>query len=442
MVTVPRILIAAPASGSGKTLITCGLMKVLKEDGLSVRGMKCGPDFIDPLFHEKVLGVKSRNIDGFLMRREQMKAALYRHGRDADITVLEGVMGYYDGIGGSTVALSTYETAAVTRTPVLLVADCAGCGVSIVPVIRGLKAYRSDAGIAGVILNNVSDGLAEKLAEVILEETDLPVVGHLPKDPALAVESRHLGLVLPGEIADLEKKLSVLAEKIQARFDLQKILEIAGNAPELRAAQETKPEPAAAGIQVSGERIAIAADEAFCFLYEDNEDWLREHGAEIVYFSPLHDAHLPEKISRIIPPGGYPELYCRELSENVSMREEIMTAHEAGIPIMAECGGFLYLHKTLKDMDGNVWPMAGLLDAEAYYAGKTGRFGYITLRDAETGCEMRAHEFHAYESTDPGSAFTAVKPGSGRSWQCIHKINGGLWGFPHIYYPSWNFSDQ
>ena len=436
MVNIPRIILAAPASGSGKTMITCGLMKAFRDRGLTVRGMKCGPDFIDPLFHAKILGIKSRNIDGFLMNRGQMRAALYRHGKDADITVMEGVMGYYDGIGGSSVALSTYETAAVTRTPVLLVVDCSGCGVSIVPMIRGLKDYRSDAGIAGVILNNISDGLAKKLAEVIFEETDLPVVGSLPKDPALAVGSRHLGLVLPDEIRDIEEKLAKLAARIAERFDLDKILEIAGKAPAVRPAGECPDGTAAGQKETPPKRIAIAADEAFCFMYDDNEDVLREAGAEIVHFSPLHDAHLPENISGIIFPGGYPELYCKALSENVSMRAEIKQAHASGIPVMAECGGFLYLHNSLKDMDGTVWPMAGLLDAEAYYAGKTGRFGYITVTEREAGWEMRAHEFHAYESTDPGSACTAVKPGSGRSWECMHKVNGGLWGFPHLYYPS------
>ena len=429
----PRIIIAAPASGSGKTMLTCGLMKAFRDRGLAVHGMKCGPDFIDPLFHAKILGVKSRNIDGFLMNREQMRATLYRHGKDADITVMEGVMGYYDGIGGSSVALSTYETAAVTRTPVLLVVDCSGCGVSIVPMIRGLKDYRSDAGIAGVILNNISDGLAEKLAEVILEETDLPVVGSLPKDPALAVGSRHLGLVLPDEIKDIEEKLAGLAGRIAEYFDLDKILEIAGKAPEVRECSSG----IAAGLEdAPAKRIADAADEAFCFMYDDNEDALREAGAEIVHFSPLHDEHLPENISGIILPGGYPELYCKALSENVSMRAEIKQAHASGMPLMAECGGFLYLHDSLKDMDGTVWPLVGLLDAEAYYAGKTGRFGYITVMDKETGREVRAHEFHAYESTDPGSACMAVKPVSGRNWKCMHKVNGGLWGFPHLYYPS------
>ena len=471
MTAVPRILITAPKSGSGKTLTACGIMRALKRKGMDVRGMKCGPDYIDPMFHRKALGVSSRNLDGFFMGRQRMNRILAKHGGGADLTVIEGAMGYYDGLGGTSVALSAYETAFVTHTPVLLTVDAGGCGASIVPLIRGLKAYRSDAGIAGVILNNVSDSFSDRLSELILEETDLPVLGNLPHDPAFEIKSRHLGLVMPDEMDDIGERLDRLADHVLQRFDLDRIIRIAQSAPDPAAGYaETSPETEESfgkrEDQEQGDRmgdvrkqeertrrdriqedrkpenpmqkvgIAVASDEAFCFLYEDNVDYLKEQGAKIRFFSPLRDEKLPEGTQGILLPGGYPEICCRKLYENESMRREIKAAAEAGVPIMAECGGFLYLHRNIRDQEGKAWPMAGVLDADAYYAGRSGRFGYISLKDQRTGMEMRAHEFHAYESEDPGEDLTAEKPAGGKTWKCMHKINGGMWGFPHIYYPS------
>lgn len=511
-----RILIAAPKSGSGKTLITCGIMKALKDKGLSVHGMKCGPDFIDPMFHEKVLGVPSRNLDGFLMEPRQMRQAVRQHGTGADITVIEGVMGYYDGIGAVSDACSTYETAAITRTPVILVVDARGSGLSVVPLIRGIAQYRAGepknagdgqmavlsektdsygrlfartSGIAGVILNQVPDSLSERLAEMILRETGIPVLGNLAPNPVFSIGSRHLGLILPDELADLKERLDALACAVKARFDLDRILGIAKTAG---AAEVTEPSVFAGSSGVSefagfpentdislekrapsqseqrtGDscrhvRIAVAKDEAFCFLYQDNLKILRDLGAEIVFFSPLKDAALPEGTAGLLLPGGYPELFAEELSANVTMRRAVREAAASGMPVMAECGGFLYMHRAIRDREGTSFPMAGVLQEEAYYAGKTGRFGYITVIDSETGVRIRAHEYHAWESTAPGSDCLAVKPGpvgsganpdsgatsasgghpvrydemGGKRWRCIHKRNGGIWGFPHLYYPS------
>ena len=439
----PRLLVAAPRSGSGKTLVTCGLMRAFQERGLRARGMKCGPDFIDPMFHEKTLGVRSRNLDGFLMSGEQMAQALVTHSRGADLTVIEGVMGFYDGSGAVTTACSSYETAARTRTPVLLVVDAAGASVSVASVIRGIRDYRADSGIAGVVLNRISLKTAAGLAPLIEKETGLPVVGVLERKPEFAIGSRHLGLMMPHEIGGIEKKLEDLAAYVAGHFDLDRILEIAKGAPGLDVEKaERAPEfverSGAAPDSGEGERvrIAVACDEAFCFLYEDNIRLLEEMGAEITYFSPLHDAKLPRGTKGLILPGGYPELYAGQLSGNETMRSSIRTAADDGLPIMAECGGFLYLHRELMDQEGRTWPMTGVLDAEAWYAGRTGRFGYIELRDAEDSLRIRAHEFHAFESSDPGEAFAAVKPVGGQSWRCMHEVNGGLVGFPHLYYPS------
>ncbi|MBQ6385300.1 MAG: cobyrinate a,c-diamide synthase [Lachnospiraceae bacterium] len=435
MTAVSRILIAAPKSGSGKTLVSIGLMKALADRGLRVRGVKCGPDFIDPMFHERVLGIRSRNIDGFLMSRAQMEETLIRHGADADVTVAEGVMGYYDGIGGISASCSTYETASLTRTPVLLVIDAAGSGLSTVPVIRGISTYRRDAGIAGVILNRAAESLVRPLSEIIEKETGIPVVGSLPRNPAFDIESRHLGLIMPDEVADLAERLSLLAGCVRECFDLERIIRIAAEAPPL-GGEDNKESAGEALPELPPVRLAVARDEAFCFMYDGNLELLRELGAEIVFFSPVHDPKLPDGTGGLILPGGYPELFAEQLSGNAAMRKEVRAALLSGMPAMAECGGFLYLHRSLTDREGRSYPMAGALDAEAFYAGRTGRFGYITVTARDGGPSVRAHEYHAYESSDPGSDCCAVKPGSGRTWMCIHRKNGGLWGFPHLYYPS------
>lgn len=434
---LPRILIAAPRSGSGKTLTACGLMKAMKDRGLSVRGMKCGPDYIDPMFHETALGIKSRNLDSFLMGGDQLAPALAGHSRGADITVIEGVMGYYDGIGAVTTGSSSYETACLTHTPVLLVMDAEGASVSLIPMIRGICEYRRDSGIAGIILNHISGKMTERLSGLIEKETGIPVVGSLEKRPEFAIKSRHLGLMMPGEIKDLKERLELLSACVEESFHLDRILEIAEGAPELpETFLSNESSSDTEGWESGPVRIALARDEAFCFLYEDNEAILKRMGAEIIPFSPLHGTALPEGCAGLILPGGYPELYAGELSRNESMRASIRGFAEDRMPIMAECGGFLYLHRELRDREGNCFPMAGVLDAEAWYAGRSGRFGYITLTDPEGNRALRAHEFHAYESSDPGAAMTAVKPYGGRSWRCMHLRNGGMWGFPHLYYPS------
>ena len=431
----PRLLFAAPAAGSGKTTIVCGLLRALKNRGKAVRAFKCGPDFIDPLFHEKVVGVPSGTLDLFFSGEDQLKRLFCRHADGADLCLIEGVMGYYDGLGAATDRASSYAVARALDAPVVLIVDSRGQSLSALATVEGFLRFRPDSRIRGVLFNRMSEGVYAALKPEV-ENLGLRPLGYLPKAPELMIESRHLGLVTPGEIADLGQKLDKLAALLEETVDMEGLLALAAEAPTLDAppAPVVPPMPKA--------KIAVARDEAFCFLYQDNLDLLRDYGAEISFFSPLHDTALPEGAQGLMLPGGYPELYARALSENEPMHRAIASAIQKGMPCLAECGGFLYLHRALEDMDGDYYPMVGVLDARAYRTKKLGRFGYIVLTaKADTaflpeGETVQGHEFHYYESEDCGSALRAQKPTGSRGWDCGHNRGDLLMGFPHLYYPS------
>lgn len=430
---IPRFLIAAPASGSGKTLITCGILQALKNRGLRVASYKCGPDYIDPMFHEKVIGAKSRNLDTFFADEDTVRFLMAENSADCDISVVEGVMGYYDGLAGISEQASAYDVAVKTDTPVIFLLNGKGMSLSMIPFIQGFLNYKKDSRIRGVILNQVSPMLYPRLKEMIEAQCHIRVYGYVPVLKDCILESRHLGLVLPGEIADIREKLTILAGQLQKTLELEELLKLADTAPSLTY----KNEECRFHTEIPV-RIAVARDEAFCFYYEDNLALLRKMGAELVPFSPIHDRKLPERIDGLIINGGYPELYARQLSENVTMRESIAEAISSGMPYLAECGGFMYLHEKMEDMENQFWPMAGVIEGKAYRTPKLGRFGYITL---EGGCcfgqdvgSIPAHEFHYFDSENCGEAFHAKKPLSARKWKCMHSTMTGLAGFPHLYF--------
>ncbi len=441
-----RIMIAAPASGSGKTLITCGLLGLLKKKGFTVGSFKCGPDFIDPMFHTKVIGTKSRNLDPFFTDADTTRMLLAKNGADCDIAVMEGVMGYFDGMGLNDSRAGASDLAGITDTPVLLIINAKGCSRSILPAIKGFLDFQDKPCIKGVILNRISPMLYPRMKEMIESELDTKVVGYVPVLEDCILESRHLGLMMPDEIADLHEKLDRLSSELEKFLDLDAILELAGAAPELPDASSvfgkdpSRPEDGAlrSEIQKAGIRIGVARDEAFCFMYEDNLSLLREMGAELVEFSPVHDSELPENLDALMFHGGYPELYTKELSENVSMRNAVRDALNDRMICMAECGGFLYLHETVEDIQGNPWPMVGIIPGRAFYTGKLQRFGYITLRGGtvfgqDIG-DIRSHEFHYYDSDHNGDAFLAQKPAAKRNWRCVNSGDTLFCGFPHLYY--------
>lgn len=433
---LPRIMIAAPGSGSGKTMMTCAILKALKESGYYPVSSKCGPDYIDPMFHEAVLGIPSNNLDLYFCGDEMTRSLLSDHAADADIAVLEGVMGYYDGRSMDSSKGSSYETAKVTQTPVLLVARCRGMALSLAAVLKGIIEFKKDSNIAGILLNGVSPKLYLRLKEMLETELNIPVVGYLPYLLELSVESRHLGLVTPEETSNLKEQMELLGAKAKETIDLGKILKIAETAPDLCASK--LKEGSSSGGKRS--RIAVARDRAFGFYYADNLKFLGRSGCELVFFSPLSDQGLPKGTDGIYIGGGYPELYAKELSQNERMRREIGKLLELGTPCIAECGGFMYLHDLLEGEDGSSYPMCGVIEGTAFRTDHLVHFGYASLTSKEdqtfqnAGECLKAHEFHYWDSTNPGRSYHAVKPDGRRDWECVH-VRGNLFaGYPHMHF--------
>lgn len=447
----PRIMLAAPKSGSGKTLLTCGLLEVLRRRGLNPIACKCGPDYIDPMFHRYVLGIPGRNLDSFFLPAEGVRKVLVDAVREeqAGIAVLEGVMGYYDGLGGTETSASSWEIAEITDTPAILVLDCKGASLSAAAMASGFLHFREKSHIAGVILNRVSSMYYERLAAAVEEASGLPVLGYLPESEEYRMESRHLGLFLPGEIDRLRERIGRLADQMEKSIAVEQVLEVAGMLPlrienkekekaenESMEAESIAKFPACQEQKVTSRvRIGVARDEAFCFYYQENFRLLEQMGAELVYFSPLRDKKIPDRVDGLLFGGGYPENYARELAKNAAMRESIRRSIAAGMPFLAECGGFLYLHRTLEGSDGKHWEMAGVYPFDAYRTNRLRRFGYVRLLTS-SGQEIHGHEFHYWESEDPGTDWEAVKPTGNRSWRCIHEKGGQIGGFPHLYYAS------
>ncbi len=430
----PRVLFAAPASGSGKTTIVCGVLRALKNRGKSVSAFKCGPDYIDPLFHERVVGVKSGTLDLFFSGEEQLRRLYAQNAKGADCAAIEGVMGYYDGLSAASDEASTYAVAKALKTPVVLIIDSRGQSLSALAVLKGFLDFRPDSGVSGVIFNRMSESVYRALKPEV-GKTGVVPIGYVPKSDALTIESRHLGLVTPDGVKDLSEKLDALAALLESTLDFDALERIMQSAPELDAPEAPKTSDMPKTV------IAVAKDDAFCFLYRDNLALLRRYNAELKFFSPLSDTRLPEGTKGIYLPGGYPELYAKRLSGNAGMREAIRTAIASGMPCLAECGGFLYLHDTLSDMNGNAYPMCGVIKANAYRTDKLSRFGYVTLSaNADSAFfdaaeSIKAHEFHYFESEDCGAAFTAAKP-NGRQWTCMHAQGNLLAGFPHLFFES------
>ena len=372
-IRIPRILIAAPGSGSGKTLLTCALLRLFQRKGIRAAAFKCGPDFIDPMFHKKVLGTPSRNLDLYLAGEEGVRRSFAAGCEGAQIAVIEGVMGYFDGTGASGMEGSSYHLASVLQTPVLLAADVRGMSRSAAALIKGFTDYGEQKMIRGAFLNRVSPAMANRISGWLESEAGIPVLGSFPTDDALRIESRHLGLVEPDEVPDLLQKIDHAADLLEQTLNLELLLEIAKGAPVLRvekerlnksvtAAESAREDSAAvsaredAAAKASPVTIAVAEDEAFSFYYEDNLELLEELGAEIVSFSPLHDTSLPEADGLLIG-GGYPELRAQELAANTFMVSSIRRAAEQGMPILAECGGFQYLQEELVDAEGTAYKL-------------------------------------------------------------------------------------
>ena len=440
-----RIMIAAPQSGSGKTLITCALLQALKEKNYYLESFKCGPDYIDPMFHKTVLGISSRNLDPFFTE-DSITRMLLAKGQDSrDLAVIEGVMGLYDGLGGIREEASSYALAKATNTPIILTVNARGMGRSLLALLSGFLQYDTAHLIKGVILNQTPSSFASVLSKEIEETFHIPVVASFPVRDDVRIESRHLGLVMPYELEDIQSRLKIASQVLCENANIEQILEIAKSAPQLEydVKRDIKQKLTEKTI-----RIGVARDEAFCFYYEDNLDLLKSLGAKLIFFSPLHDDTLPKDLDGILFGGGYPELYLKELEENESMRNSVKSAIENKMPSLAECGGFMYLHDTIFDSEKKPYKMAGVIHACCMKKERLVRFGYLTLNSKtdsflKKGETIRGHEFHYYDSEDNGECAIAKKPVGTRSWECVHAGSDHWWGFAHLsYYSNPKFAEK
>lgn len=427
-----RILIAGTGSGCGKTTVTCALLGALKSRGIAVSSFKVGPDYIDPMFHSEILGTKSRNLDLFLMSKRGVLSSLADNTAETDIAVIEGVMGFYDGVG-KTAEYSTCHLANTANVPVILVVNAKGMSLSVCAFIKGYLSF-SDNRIQGVIFNGVSsEQMYEMYRDMVKTHTGLKSYGYLPKMPEVSLESRHLGLVTAAEVGNLKEMIALLSAQAEKTLDIDGLLELS------KTAISFSYEPFDIK-KIADVRIAVARDRAFCFYYEDSLNLLSRCGAKLLPFSPLQDACIPKEADGVLFGGGYPELYLKALSQNLPMLESVRSAYRSGMPIVGECGGFLYLHKAFVAEDGSKYPLAGCIDAEAHLTKRLQRFGYVNLTAqsdnvlCKKGEQIPAHEFHYADSTDNGSGFFAKKCSTSASYPCIVTAGSLFAGYPHLHF--------
>ena len=426
--SVPRLVLAGTNSGCGKTTVACAILQAFVNRGLKPAACKCGPDYIDPMFHSRIIGAKASNLDSFFFSDNTLRTLLVENSRGCGVSVIEGVMGYYDGLGLTSTRASTFELAQKTQSPAVLIVNARGAALSVLASIEGFLRFQPESGIRGVILNGCTAMSYAALSRELETRFGIAACGYLPALPSCTLESRHLGLVTAQEVDHLKEKMQRLAQQAEQTLALDRLLQLANEAPALCFEPLSLPE---AGTPV---RIGVARDRAFCFYYEDSLALLSSLGAELVPFSPLEDPVLPEGLHGLYLGGGYPELSAAQLSENASMRESVRAAVQKGVPCIAECGGFMYLLDAIGDH-----PMAGALPGRSFDAGKLTRFGYLTLtaqRDnllCRAGESIAAHEFHRWDADDPGKAFLAEKP-SGRRWPCVHATGTLYAGYPHFHF--------
>lgn len=429
---LPRIMFVSTGSGSGKTTVTCGILKALINRKLSVLSFKCGPDYIDPMFHSKVVGAKSRNLDLALCGEETVKFLLAKNAEDCDLSVIEGVMGMYDGVGFESEFGSSNHLSQLTDTPQILVVNVKGMSLSTAALISGFVGYKQN-NIKGILFNHCSKAMYPSYKKLVESALSIPVYGHFPFVEAASIESRHLGLVTADEIADIQQKLDLLAKTAKECVDIDGLIALGQSAKSLSYQnmwQDIAP--------IEPVKIAVARDQAFCFFYQDNLDLLTKLGAELVYFSPLCDEKLPDDIDGLLLFGGYPEEYAGALSANKPMLSSIKKAVESKLPTIAECGGFMYLLEGIVDREGALHEMVGLLKGTAEMTPKLTRFGYLDLVAkgdnllCKKGESIKAHEFHYSDSSNNGDDFTATK--RTKAWSCIHATDSLFAGYPHLHW--------
>jgi cobyrinic acid a,c-diamide synthase len=411
------LLVAAIASGQGKTTVTAALARRLRRRGQRVHVFKCGPDFIDPMVLEHASRAKVHTLDLWMVGLEQSRQRLARAAREADVVLVEGVMGLYDGDP------SAADLARAFDLPVLAVIDASAMAQTAGAVVMGLRDY-GPVRMAGVVANRVaSEGHARMVAASL---RDIPLLATLPKQ-ARQLPERHLGLVVPGEVADIDAILDELADQLQ-------VDEAQWNALAPQLPDEARPEEPVAPL-LAGTTVAIARDAAFCFLYPANVDTLEALGARIVWFSPLADEPVPENADAVYLPGGYPELHGETLAQAGRWQSSIRAAHASGLPILGECGGMMVLAESLADKEGRDWPMAGLLPGRVLMQPRLAGLGSQGL--ATNAGQMRGHTFHYSRLETPLAPVAwTVKHPSGAQGEAVYRTGSLTASYFHAFFAS------
>ncbi|WP_026760342.1 MULTISPECIES: cobyrinate a,c-diamide synthase [Selenomonas] len=398
MKNIPRLVIAATQSGAGKTTIVTGLLAALRQRGLSVQSFKAGPDYIDPGYHALASGQPAHNLDSWLTPKEILPEILAAEAEHADIAIVEGVMGLYDG--GRQGISSTAEIAKIIKAPVLLVIDAKSMGASAAAIAQGFRDYDPSVKLAGVILNRLGSDTHEAMIREAMAGIDMPVFGALHRNDGLRMPERHLGLV-PVEENKERELIGRMGETVAGQMDLDRLLELARSAEPLAI-----KESPLSGAGAYSCRIGVAKDEAFSFYYPASLKVLAKLGAEIVPFSPLHDEKLPA-VDGLFIGGGFPEMFAGQLAANVAMRQAVEQAAQNGMPILAECGGYMYLMDSLQDFAGVSHPMAGVFAGQAVMTEKLQMVGYVEAelqKDSllgSAGTKLKGHEFHFSKEREP-----------------------------------------
>jgi cobyrinic acid a,c-diamide synthase len=461
-----RLMVAGTHSGVGKTTLTAGLIAALVRRGLSVQPFKSGPDYIDPSYHSLAAGRPCRNLDTWMVPLDRVRALFAHASRGADLALVEGVMGVFDGFSYQDETGSTAQVAKLLQAPVVLVVDASHMARSAAALALGYRQFDPQLPLAGFIVNRVGgDEHGRGVAGAIERATGRPVLGWLPRDPALEIPERHLGLVptaeagpTSGQDIDWRAFIQAAAERVERYVDVDGLLRVAGGvpplaAPDLESILGSAPD---AGAPQARQRatIAVARDEAFSFTYQDNLDLLSATGADIAYFSPLHDAAPPADVACIVLSGGFPEVYAAQLAANMHMREALRQAYQRGTRIYAECGGLMYLTESITGLEGREQPMVGILPGRSRMSSQL-TLGYRLARAAgdswllAAGEEVRGHEFHysAWEGrpADLPPAYYLLPPGGqgeprpegaqiGNLWASYVHLH--LWSSPHL---AWRF---
>ncbi|WP_352420203.1 cobyrinate a,c-diamide synthase [Proteiniborus sp.] len=432
-----RVVISGTHSGCGKTTVSLGIMAALTKRGKKVAPFKVGPDYIDPSFHKFVTGNPSYNLDSWLLDSNTIRYLFNKGNQNMDISIIEGVMGMYDGFGIDKSNGSTAHVAKITKTPVILVVEAKAMSTSVAALVMGYMMYDKDVEVKGVIFNKVSSEKHYEMLKLVVErDLGIKCLGYLPKNEEISLKSRHLGLIPADEVEGLKKKTDELVELIEKHIDLKTLEDIA----EMEDIEPIENPAKEIFMKYKGLKIGIAMDTAFSFYYQHNLQLMEEAGVQLLPFSPVNDINVPIGVDGLYIGGGFPEMFAEKLEENISMREDIKALLESGLPAYAECGGLMYLTEGIVDLQGHYYNMVGFFGTKSMMTKRLNRFGYVNI-DTRTGLETRAHEFHRScieENSDLEYYYHVTKYREKLidEWKCGLVKNNVVAGYPHVHFYS------